>query len=262
MKRSIRSFAKKASNLYPSIYQQLSVYAVAAVVALVSVLALAQPSEAKIVYTPADVVIMCHISCNPPYNLDLNHDGVADFIFTVSSDFRFGFCGGRAEADELPIGGNAVVGAPLKKGAQIGRGQDFGGGEEVMAWVKQVDYNNHCYSSFGGPWYGVIDRFLGVEFKKNGKTHYGWARLSVGPAFINLTGCAYETIPGKSIKAGQKKEAADDFTNEDLGPGASLTSPIPDKPRPASLGILALGSQGVPLWRRKESALEGNLTEA
>jgi len=44
----------------------------------------------------------------------------------------------------------------------------------------------------------------------------------------------------------------------DPGSGAFLTSPIPDTPHPASLGMLALGAQGVPLWRRKESALQGN----
>ena len=30
-------------------------------------------------------------------------------------------------------------------------------------------------------------------------------------------------------------------------------SPISDPPQPTSLGMLALGAQGVPLWRRKES---------
>lgn len=48
MKRSTASFARKASNLYQSIRRQLCGYAVAAVVAVVSVLALTQPSEAKI----------------------------------------------------------------------------------------------------------------------------------------------------------------------------------------------------------------------
>lgn len=67
-----------------------------------------------------------------------------------------------------------------------------------------------------------------------------------------LTGYAYETIPGKAIKAGQKKEAAGDSTNDDFGPDASLTNPISDKPQPASLGVLALGAQGVVLWRREQ----------
>ena len=72
-----------------------------------------------------------------------------------------------------------------------------------------------------------------------------------------LTGYAYETIPGKSIRAGQTK-GPDDFTGEpsaatsdDPGPGASLTTPVPQTQQPASLGMLALGVRGVLLWRRK-----------
>jgi hypothetical protein len=60
------------------------VYAVAAVVALVSVFAWTQPSEAKIVYTHANVVLSCETNfCDQQYNLDLNHDGVTDFTITV-----------------------------------------------------------------------------------------------------------------------------------------------------------------------------------
>jgi hypothetical protein len=62
-----------------------------------------------------------------------------------------------------------------------------------------------------------------------------------------LTGYAYETIPGKSIVAGRTKDSEDDFV-----PDASLANPIPETPQPASLGMLALGAQAVPLWRRKE----------
>ena len=56
---------------------------------------------------------------------------------------------------------------------------------------------------------------------------------------------AYETIPGKSIKAGQTKEAADDPTDEDFGAGAFVTNPILDIPQPASLGVLAVAAEGV-----------------
>jgi hypothetical protein len=93
MKGSIKSFTKKASSLHQSIHQPLSVYAGAAVVALVSVLALTQPSEAKIVYTHANVVVSCGhvlamhhppVACFGHYNLDLNHDGVTDFTIEVS----------------------------------------------------------------------------------------------------------------------------------------------------------------------------------
>ena len=108
-----------------------------------------------------------------------------------------------------------------------------------------------------GQWANVSNRYLGLKFNIKDKAHYGWLRLTVrlsGHARIKatLTGYAYETISGKAIKAGQTKEA-DALTNDDLGPGASLTSPIPDTPQPTSLKMLALGAQGVPLWRRKET---------
>jgi hypothetical protein len=64
---------------------------------------------------------------------------------------------------------------------------------------------------------------------------------------------AYETVPGKSIKAGQTKGAADEWDEEAFDTGASVMSPISRTPQPASLGILALGAQSVPLWRRKET---------
>jgi hypothetical protein len=43
----------------------------------------------------------------------------------------------------------------------------------------------------------------------------------------------------------------DSSNRDDFGPGVSLTSPIADLPQPASLGMLALGAQGVPTWGRK-----------
>jgi hypothetical protein len=47
-------------------------------------LALAPPVQAKIVYTPADV----NFSRYPPVTLDLNHDGIGDFVLAL---------GGRAD---------------------------------------------------------------------------------------------------------------------------------------------------------------------
>jgi len=62
---------------------------------------------------------------------------------------------------------------------------------------------------------------------------------------------------GKSIVAGQTK-GTDDWDEEDSGPDASLTSPIPDRPQPASLGALAMGAPGLSIWRRKDTALESD----
>ena len=57
----------KPVNLSDSLYQHLHMYALAASAAGVSLLAMAQPSEAEIVYTPANVTIGTNIpvSINP-----------------------------------------------------------------------------------------------------------------------------------------------------------------------------------------------------
>jgi hypothetical protein len=162
----------------------------------------------------------------------------------------------------------------LTKGTLIGHNQQFYVDPGTMALFGLFD-PLHCHGGRNGAWVNVTDRYLGLRFQVSGRTHYGWARLNVqlhqdgtcefrDSCYFSalLTGYAYETIPGKSIIAGQTKGAADDPTNEDFGSGASLTSPIPDKPQPSSLAMPTLGAQGVPLWRRKESATEGDLKGA
>ena len=94
---------------------------------------------------------------------------------------------------------------------------------------------------------------LGLKFIVKGKTHYGWARLTVqalGGAFIKatLTGYAYETIPNRTILAGHTKGP------EEIAK-ASLSALAP---KPATLGLLATGALGLSIWRREERVLEGN----
>ena len=79
MPRSSRP-TRTPANLSESIHHQLNMYALAAGAAGVGVLALAQPVEAKIVYTPAHRVI----GPDSRYLLDLNHDGITDFTIANS----------------------------------------------------------------------------------------------------------------------------------------------------------------------------------
>src|SRR5208283_1243900 len=123
MKQSLRA-SKTAVVLSQPLQQRLNMYALAAGAAGVSLLALAQPSEAKVVYTKAHQVI----GQNGVYNLDLNHDGTIDFLIQQccgegSSSIR---SNGLLAKEAL---GNAVQGsvanshkfaAALKTGARIG----------------------------------------------------------------------------------------------------------------------------------------------
>jgi hypothetical protein len=64
-------------QLSPPLLHRLNLYALAASAACVASLALAEPAEARIVYTPAHIRILV----NELTDLDLNHDGIKDFQF-------------------------------------------------------------------------------------------------------------------------------------------------------------------------------------
>ena len=93
----------------------------------------------------------------------------------------------------------------------------------------------------------------------HGETHYGWVRLSVKvsrepfKATATLTGYAYETIPNKPIIAG-KTERQEESSVDEPNP-ATLNG---DTAQPASLGLLAMGSPALSIWRREESTPERN----
>jgi hypothetical protein len=239
------SSRRSASRVSESLDKMLNLYSLAASAAGVSVLALATPAQARIVFTPA------HIKITPNHKLalDLNHDGIKDFELldtaAGSSDFlemnplQTGNALAQANTDCNPSVGVAA----LKAGVLIGKGQTFSHGVYCMAQYIGADGG-----SLGSWAAGVKNRFLGMQFTIKGRKHFGWARLSVSaaPYTVMLTGYAYETIPNKPIIAGKTK-GPDDFSIEE--PNAWLAVPAP---QPASLGTLALGSPGLSIWRREE----------
>ena len=239
MKRS--SGPRKTTDLSESVHQQLNMYVLAASAAGVGLLALAQSAEAKIVYTKTHVVI----GTNHVYNLDLNHDGIADFKIDNHSFFTDTIVASLsaipAQANNAVVGAQTHVGFPysayaLKRGATVGPKQPFSGA--WMAWTDGV--------SRGGRWANIRGRYLGLKFRIKGKIHYGWARLNVtvGHSRITatLTGYAYEAIANKPIIAGQTK-GPDVIDNSLEQPNpAALGGPTPQS---ATLGALAMGAPGL-----------------
>jgi hypothetical protein len=255
MKRSPR-LRKVSFNLSDSVHQQLNMYALAASAAGVGILALTQGAEAKIVYTPAHV----KIGVNSTIPLDLNHDGVTDFSFknstTVTSlgkvhgDILYAIPTGQGSRNEVWVGPNHLNSASdLPVGAVIRNNIRFRPRRHFMALSFYF-----TVGSCRGPWVNVKNRYLGLKFAFKGKTHFGWARLSVTCSVHDedvtaiLTGYAYETIPNKAIIAGKTK-GQDERSKVDQPDPASLTPPTPN---PATLGALAMGAPGLSIWRREE----------
>jgi hypothetical protein len=262
-------------TLSDSFHRQLNMYSLAASAAGVGTLALAQPAQARIVYTPAHDQLVF----NDPYLLDFDNNVDADFFLlpvtfvTSASRFR------DLEVCHRPTSFsrhwvcrystnvsnrlNQVVAtkaqgpaAALRAGAKIQEDDQFAGtykGGGVGVSVAEAVYTTVMKRSrWVGPWLnggkGVTDRYLGLKFKINGQFHFGWVRLTIrtrkgGQFTATLTGYAYETIPGKAIIAGATKDA------DDVESTASLSTRTAE---PATLGMLALGAPGLSIWRREE----------
>jgi len=230
--------------------RSLASYAAAAAAGCASVLWVAPPAEAEIVYTPTNTPIPIN---GGPVPLDLNHDGMVDFSFTnVSGNWSgavFNFL--LAAIPKQPS--NAIWGRGSRSfTVWRSRYTEFGGGfagalqagfkvgpdnlylqrgkNGIMGFYRQSASSSHSNTATYGQWWNTKSRYLGLQFVIDGEEHYGWARLEVGttkqggvPA--TLTGYAYETIPNKPIIVGKTKGPDD---------------------RQGSLGALAAGSAGRP----------------
>jgi hypothetical protein len=178
-----------------------------------SALNLLPESRGSIVYTPSNSSCSVELGNSCSFNIDVNNDGSSDFTINVAygESHCAPHCVYYAIATVQPALGNGVIAntygwaSPLATETKIGSREPFYYAGALMADVGE--YILHGY------WLNVGPHFLGLAFMVSGKTYYGWARLSVkaprgvhgqGAITTKLTGYAYETKSGESIKAGQK----------------------------------------------------------
>jgi len=250
-KRS-RKEAKFPSLLDEVLEQRVLLYTLAAGAAL----AVASPAQAKVIFTPSNVVVYSE-PCNgsPAGNsygstnylaIDLNNDGVVDFSLYDLCGYTYTLrrstigvglnliARGAANlkladvSDRLPLG--------LRKGSLIGSSGVFTSQDVLAGRVARGDVNGHFLN--------VHNRYVGVKFIINGEAHYGWIgfRKVTTPYLSNtavLGGWAYETVPNKAIRAGDEGE--DD-------------SAISGAIEPTSLELLAAGHVAVAERRRRIAA--------
>jgi hypothetical protein len=243
------SNARITAHLNPTVESRLLGYAALASATGIGVLALAQPSEAKIVYTPTHQVI----TTSALFYLDLNGDGIDDFVFSnrslaaprrATSSFRTSaFLSVSPVAQMNEVWGTDGLVSALPPGVKLGPGGKFAVSQFDMGGVSALDGNHPMYE---GPWAppggSEKNRYVGMKFVIDGKIHFGWARLSVevrqtkdGGVKAVLTGYAYETEVNKPIETGKTS-----------GPDVASA-------QPATLGQLALGAAGlVARWREKD----------
>ncbi len=240
--------------------RQVGLYCVAAAVAGVSMLALAEPATAEVVVTKKAIPVPITPWPTPePVRISMANNGVDNFsLWRYSLDSDRGLLAwGANRGSSVMIGadGYYAKALALPRGAQIGPSSFFNNYTDL---IEATESGPPRYSR--GYWGGnPKNRYLGVKFQLNGQTHYGWIRLTVTsnvklnkPTLeATITGYAYETVPNKAIMAGTAAMAA--TTPND--PTTELRTPrIPRPNSGPSLGMLATGSEALPLWRREETS--------
>jgi hypothetical protein len=243
-------------------------YSLAAAAAGVTTLALSQPADAKVVITNTNIPIpFCVIPFPCSVSIDLNGDGINDVKFSLLSSVNQTW--NSRLLTVVGQNGGSITGTAgtnkhgpyascLLRGAEIGASDHFLKGKETIeksfirfysSTINQRPPKKTLYGKWGED---HPNRFLGVKFKIDGKTHFGWIRITVKPNPKNtqlpamsatITEFGYETVANKSLGAGLAS------TNSADDQALTMTEP----PRRASLGMLAVGAEALPLWRREET---------
>lgn len=233
---------RAAARIDSTLEKHLAAYMMVAAAAGVGVLALAPSADAEIVYNATNQVL----NGRNLVTVDFNNDGVTDLSFHLSSRGYGTALSAHAGQNHFMSGYYAAEVLPW--GKRIGPAGIFSANNVFLAGA------NHHFGScatYGGFWVNKKGFYLGVQFSIGSEIHYGWVRLSIVPVCTNggsdlLTGYAYETIPNKPIIAGKTSGfAVADSHYDDF---------VPARSQQPSLGMLALGADGLSIWRREEEA--------
>jgi len=268
-------------NLNDKLNRSLLWYAAAAGAAGASLQA-AKPAEAEVVYTPANTPIQVNV----PLPLDLNNDGVADFVInntyqafpiprtcTVCSFFEHARLTVSPSNSQNAIWGiTSTVSVPFDKGrakkedtkkqVQVavpafwgvldgpGPGRKFEPQKLIMASTDETQLFSGFYSTryYGqfGKGHKFLGPYLGLKFTVGGQVYYGWARVEVNRQ-TPLRITA--TLTGYAYETIPNRPILTGMKKGTLDDNAEVESSAAQVPEPASLGRLAQGASGVPAWR-------------
>lgn len=250
--------ASEKKTISKTLNRQIGLYSMAAAVAGVSMLALAEPAVGEVIVTKKSIPIAAGTEPAPVF-VSLANNGVDNFSFKLyqNDPGRFLLVDGvDKDTDRARMGGFwDPYAQALPRNTKIGASATFFWYDGLVEMSASSGANKYCkgywgtnltnrYIGCGNP----KNTYMGVEFTLNGETHYGWIRLNIkttsnptGPQLTaTITGYAYETIAGKPIVAGTAATAS----------SASARQPHAGP----SLGMLAAGAEGMPMWRRELAA--------
>ena len=204
-----------ARELQPQLERRIGLYVAAAAGVIASV----PSASAQVIYTKADLKLNEGL-----LSVDLNHDGISEIKFI---DFEVDHTSVYTHYAMLVAkpGANSLVSVlspsmssnlcPVSYGFPVGPNSPKRFVNVRPGRRMAFGYLGYYSARTSGPWVGQVDKFVGLRFKIQGQTHYGWMRLTVNahdPHFpyrgssvtLKITGYAYEATPDKGIAAGDR----------------------------------------------------------
>ena len=160
--------------------------------------------ESNIIYTDIEPDFTSE-NLDDSYNLDLNNDQNVDF--KVMSFWGPEMWESELVISSVPIDRNGILSLgqgppytafPLNRGVKIST-------TEGEFYQTQSFFNSYeCIGCIS--WKDKLDKYLGLRFIIDGKTHYGWARLYVtSTTQWVIKDYAYNATPNMPIFAGQRE---------------------------------------------------------
>lgn len=224
-------------------------YAVGAGAAATGLLTSSLPAHAEIIFKPTNISL--HAGNSFPITIEgATQFTLTDKFYIITGSFSTALLSATAGVSAAVVGHNEQASA-LKAGAAIGPPNQFQAGKALLAGAFRETQISQ--SVVFGQFANTTNRYLGLKFSLHGQTHYGWARFSKVNATANspsviaiLTGYAFETVPNTPIRAGETSSAQLHLTEPQLRPGTATSLQLP------ALGLLALGSPALDMWRRPE----------
>ncbi len=186
-------------------------------------------AKAQIVYTDLipDVWYSCTFNspCTGNYSLDLNNDGINDFV--LSPRKKFVGCGACHSLIYVMADGDSVV---ISSTSNSWIADQAGGYalntliDSSLGWTnaihtlatKRADCvacssspgNYLVQSPISGPWVNIWGKYLGLKIQMGTDFYYGWIKLGVAigsnTVSITIMEYAYNSSPSQPILAGQK----------------------------------------------------------
>jgi hypothetical protein len=254
------------AKLSKQLENSIAAYGLAAGAAGVAALALVTPAEAA----PVCKVLSTELTYTATFAFDPANQPVAPFniaqsfhtfsSLSTSTGVNRGFFTRNLPGAEIVVSSKGLV-ADLAPGARIGPGGRFGKGRSYGLIFTFTPYSGATSQHHRGNLRFGQTNYFGFLFLISGQAHYGWIRLestivrnrSTPWIDTKIRAYGYESSPNAAILAGSCSAVGESDRRDSATSSGSATASgakrTNNATQPASLGTLALGAQGISLWR-------------